>query len=303
MLRIACNRTHIRCKYYSLCSYNPTILLDELRNRLRKHQPHHNCKIGANGRASVLVPIIPRSNEKEIYDLEILLSVRSQSLRLHPGELCFPGGKQDAQDYTSLKTGLREVQEELGIEPQSIEIIGKLDEIMSRSMYLVTPYVGILPINYDLDNMKFSEEVDDVVVIPVSFLIKHIRSMENFLKLDIGKHVLWGMTFHVLYRLLDVGFGIATPDQEVKIVEKLTETEPSLKKKLLPSHAMSRKRHEHSVYKGWTYRNRHGRVISGIPWMDLAQYITEDEQAHGRTGLHFNWHFYNSHSPGKMEHD
>jgi 8-oxo-dGTP pyrophosphatase MutT (NUDIX family) len=89
--------------------------------------------------AAVLVPIDERAGEHYLTLIE-----RAATLRSHSGEIAFPGGNVTAEDKDTLATALREFQEEIGIDPENVQIIGQLDQVTVGSRYLVTPFVGIV---------------------------------------------------------------------------------------------------------------------------------------------------------------
>ena len=107
-------------------------MLHKIRQGLANHHPRKNSQI--QKRASVLIPLLEEEGE-----LFVMLTQRSEQLRSHAGQVSFPGGKQDPQDANSLETVLRETHEEIGLPPEKVEIIGRLDQILSLHYYLVTP--------------------------------------------------------------------------------------------------------------------------------------------------------------------
>lgn len=89
--------------------------------------------------AAVLAPVVRRGAE-----LSLLLTVRASHLRSHSGQIAFPGGGRDAEDADAVANALREAQEEIGLEPDRVEVIGYLDDYPTISRYRVTPVVGII---------------------------------------------------------------------------------------------------------------------------------------------------------------
>ncbi len=76
----------------------------------------------------------------------VLLTRRSWSLRAHGGEVSFPGGRAEDYDADLVATALRETEEEVGIPPATVEIVGRLAPLLTvSSRSLVMPYVGLLP--------------------------------------------------------------------------------------------------------------------------------------------------------------
>jgi 8-oxo-dGTP pyrophosphatase MutT (NUDIX family) len=76
-------------------------------------------------------------------DLDVLLLERSPALRSHPGQVAFPGGRSDPGDADAVATALREAQEETGLDPAGVEVLGALERIpLAYSGHLVTPVLA-----------------------------------------------------------------------------------------------------------------------------------------------------------------
>jgi 8-oxo-dGTP pyrophosphatase MutT (NUDIX family) len=76
-------------------------------------------------------------------DLDVLLLARATTLRAHPGEVAFPGGRIDPGDADPTAAALREAQEETGLDPDGVEVLGTLDPVpLAFSRHLVTPVIG-----------------------------------------------------------------------------------------------------------------------------------------------------------------
>lgn len=89
--------------------------------------------------ASVLVPIIDRRSGPVV-----LLTLRTKSLREHSGQVAFPGGRAEPQDRSLVQTALREAQEEVGLDPRLVEVIGQMPDYLTGTGYRVTPVVGLV---------------------------------------------------------------------------------------------------------------------------------------------------------------
>src|SRR5512135_2908396 len=81
--------------------------------------------------AAVLIPLFPKQGE-----YHILLTKRTEHLNHHRGEISFPGGRAEPDDTDLIQTALRETWEEVGIEPDDVEILGVLDDFYSIHNYL-----------------------------------------------------------------------------------------------------------------------------------------------------------------------
>ncbi|SQI41010.1 8-oxo-dGTP diphosphatase [Leminorella richardii] len=153
--------------------------------------------------AAVLIPIVRKENPS------ILLTRRSSSLRHHPGQIAFPGGAADISDLSLSTTALREANEEIGLNPKDVSILGQLSPQDSISGYRVTPIIGLLPSG--LQFKQNSDEVDSLFEVPLT----HILRLQNYRTLSVyrrGKesniyavpyeeHFIWGLTASILRQL------------------------------------------------------------------------------------------------------
>ena len=89
--------------------------------------------------AAVLVPVIlgPRPS--------ILLTKRTAHLKSHAGQVSFPGGRIDKEDAHPEAAALREAQEEVGLDPSKVELIGRMSDYITGTGYRITPILGLLP--------------------------------------------------------------------------------------------------------------------------------------------------------------
>ena len=136
---------------------------------------------GRRRRASVLVPLFWKDNT-----LHVLFTQRSLSLRTHPGWVCFPGGKQDAEDQGNhFTTALRETREEIGLNTDCVDILCVLPTVQSQGGLIVTPVVGLIKVSQEKDifdslNVQ-PDEVERVFSLPLSFFAtdQHLKSTEQ----------------------------------------------------------------------------------------------------------------------------
>ena len=117
--------------------------------------------------AAVLVPIFLKEGS-----LYILLTLRSQQVPTHKGQVAFPGGKEDDDDKDIVATALREAHEEVGLPPEIVDVVGVLSPVISRARektMFVYPVVGILKSQFDL--VINSSEVETAFDVPLQFFL------------------------------------------------------------------------------------------------------------------------------------
>ena len=114
-------------------------------------------------RAAVMIPLF--EHEKEWH---ILLTQRSDTLEEHRGQVAFPGGAREKQDRDLCDTALREMYEEIGVNPQDVNVFGHLGDMPVITGYLVRPFVGQIPWPYDFS--IFDDEVQSIFTVPVNWL-------------------------------------------------------------------------------------------------------------------------------------
>jgi 8-oxo-dGTP pyrophosphatase MutT (NUDIX family) len=113
--------------------------------------------------ASVLLGIVMREEPT------VLLTLRTAHLSSHSGQVALPGGRQDAQDADEIATALREAQEEVGLHPKFVTILGCLPIYITGTGYQVTPVVALLdPFMQVTAN---PQEVAEVFEVPLAFLM------------------------------------------------------------------------------------------------------------------------------------
>jgi 8-oxo-dGTP pyrophosphatase MutT (NUDIX family) len=150
--------------------------------------------------AAVLAPLFLRDGEPWAY-----LTRRPMTLRKHPGQISFPGGAREPLDTTPLHTALRETQEELGIAPAQVEVLGVLGGLPVVTGYYVTPFVGALPSALHLK--PDPTEIEEVLEVPLKRLRAARRVVmqaerDVFLYGD-GAHIIWGATARMVKQLLE----------------------------------------------------------------------------------------------------
>ena len=117
--------------------------------------------------AAVLIPLVDRPG-----GVTLLLTLRSEALMTHSGQVAFPGGRVDALDAGVVEAALRETREEIGIEPAAIEVLGELPQYRTGTGYLITPVVGLVDPALELSSLRLEPaEVAEVFEVPLHFLM------------------------------------------------------------------------------------------------------------------------------------
>lgn len=131
----------------------------------------------------------------------------------HKGEISFPGGVVESGDPALLDTALRECNEEIGLAPADVTVLGQLDDIETASTgYLISPFVGLIPYPYAFQ--VNADEIEALIIVPLEALLKpstsrrHTGSGEDpqipapiFRYED---HIIWGATARILLQLVDL---------------------------------------------------------------------------------------------------
>jgi len=154
--------------------------------------------------AAVLIPLIEREE-----GMHILLTRRTDTLRSHPGQISFPGGRIEPDDPSIEAAALRESQEEIGLPPNQVEILGRLGCWRIRTGYIIYPVIGMieLPVVLKPD----PSEVAEIFEVPLSFLLNpknhkpHIVEYDGqrheFVAMPYGEYYIWGATAGMLHSL------------------------------------------------------------------------------------------------------
>lgn len=114
--------------------------------------------------AAVLVPVIERSE-----GLTVLFTQRTAHLYDHPGQVAFPGGRMEASDESPIVTALREAEEEIGLNPSQVAVLGTLPDYHTGTGFRVTPVIGLVSLPLSLQMDEF--EVAAVFEAPLDFLL------------------------------------------------------------------------------------------------------------------------------------
>jgi 8-oxo-dGTP pyrophosphatase MutT (NUDIX family) len=157
--------------------------------------------------AAVLVPLVDHAD-----GMSVIFGQKSDHLRTHAGQISFPGGRIEPEDEDEAAAALREAEEEVGLQPRQVEIIGRLNTHRAGSGYAIAPMVGIVnpPIALRPDGV----EVIDAFEVPLDFLVdpKNHRRESMFWRgadrwysvFEYQDRYIWGATASILVNLIVV---------------------------------------------------------------------------------------------------
>ena len=114
--------------------------------------------------AAVIIPLLQHEGR-----WQVLLTHRSEALVEHRGQVAFPGGAREPQDEDLKSTALREMHEEIGVDPADVIVFGHLGDMSIITGYKVRPFVGQIPWPYELS--LSDEEVESAFIIPLDWLV------------------------------------------------------------------------------------------------------------------------------------
>ena len=170
--------------------------------------PHPSHEAAAGDRlASVLVPIVDGSS--------LLFTRRTEHLPRHPGEISFPGGLRH-EDEAIATTALRETEEELGIAPANVELLGALPPLHTFvSSILIVPFVGVLEPRPQLrpDPGEIAEVLEfgfeELLEAETTVEWRRERGVYRGYAYEMGDHTIWGATAMILHAFLEATGGRA----------------------------------------------------------------------------------------------
>ena len=154
--------------------------------------------------AAVLVPLVVRDS-----GITVLLTQRTAHLRDHAGQISFPGGRCEDSDTSVEHTALREAQEEVGLDPAQVEVLGLLPEYRTGSGFSIMPVVALVrpPLNLKLDDFEVAEAFEA----PLPFLldpanrrrhsIEHQGIQREYWAMPWEGYYIWGATAGMLVSL------------------------------------------------------------------------------------------------------
>jgi 8-oxo-dGTP pyrophosphatase MutT (NUDIX family) len=176
--------------------FNESTLREPLRALLAS-RTRHVAPDGAGKASAVLAPVFERAGEAHL-----LFVSRAQGMREHSGQIAFPGGKHDPEDASLLATALREAEEEIGLRPADVDVLGGLDDYRTITGYVITPYVGWIR-----DDHAFSPnpaEVARVLTSPLRAFLEPPAGTFPRIGWRIEGELLWGATAAIVASLATI---------------------------------------------------------------------------------------------------
>ncbi len=186
---------------------------EQIKNLLSKDTPHRIAPEGYKI-AAVLMPLLYGKN-----GWDLLLTRRAQQLKHHKGEISFPGGHKEPGDPHLMFTALREAEEEVGIPPHEVNVLGRLDDMTTITGFRIRPYVGAVssPLQFCPD----PEEIDEIIIYPLREFTEPGRLITRIYDrngepypiyfFQFPGHVVWGATARIIVRFMERCMGFKSP--------------------------------------------------------------------------------------------
>ena len=157
--------------------------------------------------AAVLVPLFYHEGQ-----YHVLFTKRSNEVNDHKGQVSFPGGAYEPADSRLIQTALREAEEEIGLRTEDVEILGELDDGITTSGYIISPFVSFIPYPYPFKTDR--KEVEEILLVPLLVLMDEINFREDYYPTEYKSgpgyvyeyegHIIWGATARILKQFINL---------------------------------------------------------------------------------------------------
>ena len=189
-------------------------------SRVAAYSPASSAEGGHE--AAVLAPVIDRDG-----DPHLLFTKRADHLGEHPGQMSFPGGGREPSDDSLLDTARREANEEIGLRPEEVDVVGQLDDLPTVTRYRVRPFVSRVP---DRSYEPDEREVAEIAILPVAGL----TDLENYESerrehpdygdvrvhfFHVGGYTVWGATARIVVQLLELTTDWRAPAEVDRVID------------------------------------------------------------------------------------
>jgi 8-oxo-dGTP pyrophosphatase MutT (NUDIX family) len=164
-------------------------------------------------RAAVLIPLV-----EERSDIVILFTRRTDEVEHHKGQISFPGGVVDPEDLSLVATALREAEEEIGLSPTDVRVLGICSDFSTPSGFNIAPVVGYVK---TLPPLRLhAVEVAEILTVPLSFFLDpanrkasteiHDGHPRHIIRYFFDHYEIWGATAAMLTAFIDAVLGGTT---------------------------------------------------------------------------------------------
>lgn len=171
-------------------------------------EPHETVRVPVkSGRpAGVLMPLWDDGD-----DIQVIFTKRSSDLPTHAGQVSFPGGMAETTDNGLSYTALRETEEEIGVPPEKVAVVRRMDQLKTITGFVVTPYIGLMA--SDISFKVNRVEVDHLLMVP----LKKVLDREAYQEVEVDwdgmklsqmglahdQDIIWGATFRMLQNFIE----------------------------------------------------------------------------------------------------
>ncbi|UCF63244.1 MAG: CoA pyrophosphatase [bacterium] len=194
---------------HKMTEYNFQQAVERTRKVLDKYDPRQ-LSVHSVLPAAVMILFVERRDFPHL-----IFTKRTDTVETHKGQISFPGGVKDLQDENLLDTATRETFEEVGIQPERINILGQLDDFFTVTDFVVTPFAGY--IDTEFQYKINTREVAQILEVPLSVFLQdndfeikkweHQGATYDVFFYHYQNQIIWGATAYILNRFIDTVFG------------------------------------------------------------------------------------------------